>query len=1274
MADIARQTVEFLYEENGGIPGDLVLPTIEDVKEEMSKFTMDKIKKGDMVKLKGSHQGDRGQEAAFSCLAQLKTFGLHGEVLDVDRTNELILVESYLRGDGVLVRFWYPLSWLEKPSDGRQKKTTITGFYSVDVRNTSVHKELLNAEFAMSRVHCREAYLQLLRHSNASPGMSAFCEAEEELNSSMTAMLTSSVMLLQDIDVENAQHISNATLRHNRVAGNSAVVHCDTLDCRNDERWRLGSGNLLDTFYADRKPIRSEMRRMMERASSQSEEGENRMIELSDQLCDCLRHPSDFFHSEEIVINDRDVCALRSIVNFREASFVTMTTKLGSNLGPTYPPGLQIQVKLMEGPEIKKNGQNSSKIVAQIPCSTGGGGNDSHVRAFPEVVLATDTVCVSQSAGGGSDVIFVMDDIPQQLPLALSFIEEGLQTPGGATSASVLFHYIEHLGCFLSKCHTIALVKANTFLLMAKVIRRYIEKSDEEGKPHPLQLPMTSLFQALRAETLMLESIESKNHPTRFSNYFQALLELVLLVDKEWHNLVEPGADESEDVEGPEQPTPPSLTNSVYESTTNYDCIQKVNMCFGRLVDIKSSHVVGDSLAWIDDISPLLGTVNARRLMVIEGLQEHTNAKQIHDVLAGAFEPFGGLCSKDIYINRLGGGGGRPIVIVEARAMCKVDKAKRALERRNPFTSFSQNSDAGLQVSKVDDQFFVVDGSGESAGAMKAYLAEKLLDREQLSTFLTEVFQSAYFANCSVGVECPDSPVIRLSRSHILLEHRDNHVLAFFSGLKKTAAQATSDFVAAILNEFGTLTATRRQHPMKAAATEEVSRAGETASAVAAEEATVTLTAEPMISLEEFIAFTHNHGTQYVESLATAVGECGYNLGLQRVSSRGWMNLEEWDEGKTAALSNLINETASTLRESPFEIHPTEIFLSKENADMREFHCLRDVAPEVMSCQATLLQVANSEMEAILPMIKMGLDRENMTDCALRLHNARRCIFSDLKERHLKKQLDDSALRPADDLAPEVVLDPLEIVGKGAADEDKVGWFISKYIDIQYNVLLSSANYSSLLSLSLSEGDMVLPGDAATDGDAVRQTVRAHGARRRPPILLQRQNEGRRGNERLFPALPQPRHGGAALSGPLPLPAVHGRRPFQREVPPEAGPHDRPGRKAAHFLGTADRSLRQGRHPPRARSDPRLLGEPPRTRGLGRERTAPLRSRDNESPRRARATHGRIRIRAVSGRQPISQVHVSVVHWGRAGNCGRRRQHLLELWEPTSVRGEGERV
>lgn len=46
MVDIARQTVEFLYEENGGIPRDLYLPTIEDIKDEANKFTTDKVRKG----------------------------------------------------------------------------------------------------------------------------------------------------------------------------------------------------------------------------------------------------------------------------------------------------------------------------------------------------------------------------------------------------------------------------------------------------------------------------------------------------------------------------------------------------------------------------------------------------------------------------------------------------------------------------------------------------------------------------------------------------------------------------------------------------------------------------------------------------------------------------------------------------------------------------------------------------------------------------------------------------------------------------------------------------------------------------------------------------------------------------------------------------------------------------------------------------------------------------------------------------------------------------
>ena len=40
MTEIARQTVDFLYEDNGGRPKDLMLPTLDDIKEDLAKFTV----------------------------------------------------------------------------------------------------------------------------------------------------------------------------------------------------------------------------------------------------------------------------------------------------------------------------------------------------------------------------------------------------------------------------------------------------------------------------------------------------------------------------------------------------------------------------------------------------------------------------------------------------------------------------------------------------------------------------------------------------------------------------------------------------------------------------------------------------------------------------------------------------------------------------------------------------------------------------------------------------------------------------------------------------------------------------------------------------------------------------------------------------------------------------------------------------------------------------------------------------------------------------------
>ena len=83
MTDIARQTVEFLYEENGGMPRDLHLPTIEDIKEELAKFTIERVRKGTTVVIRLPPGGILLPK--FAVRGMLKTFGLTGSVLDVDQ-------------------------------------------------------------------------------------------------------------------------------------------------------------------------------------------------------------------------------------------------------------------------------------------------------------------------------------------------------------------------------------------------------------------------------------------------------------------------------------------------------------------------------------------------------------------------------------------------------------------------------------------------------------------------------------------------------------------------------------------------------------------------------------------------------------------------------------------------------------------------------------------------------------------------------------------------------------------------------------------------------------------------------------------------------------------------------------------------------------------------------------------------------------------------------------------------------------------------------------
>lgn len=108
MTDIARQTVEFLYEENGGIPRDLHLPTIENIKEDLAKFTIEKVKKGTTVVVRNTTETSTAGTTVlpkFAVRSMLKTFGLTGNVLDVDNVRVKTLLLTVMNHLTLLLDF-----------------------------------------------------------------------------------------------------------------------------------------------------------------------------------------------------------------------------------------------------------------------------------------------------------------------------------------------------------------------------------------------------------------------------------------------------------------------------------------------------------------------------------------------------------------------------------------------------------------------------------------------------------------------------------------------------------------------------------------------------------------------------------------------------------------------------------------------------------------------------------------------------------------------------------------------------------------------------------------------------------------------------------------------------------------------------------------------------------------------------------------------------------------------------------------------------------------
>uniref|UniRef100_A0A669P9X0 HECT domain E3 ubiquitin protein ligase 4 n=1 Tax=Phasianus colchicus TaxID=9054 RepID=A0A669P9X0_PHACC len=552
MVDIARQTVEFLYEENGGIPRDLYLPTIEDIKDEANKFTIDKVRKGLTVVTRSPDSNNVTSSAVgtalpkFAIRGMLKTFGLHGVVLDVDSVNELVQVETYLRSEGVLVRYWYPIDMLERPPAG-YRRTATNGLVTLDNTNIQIHRELLRSEAALAKLYCRMALLNIF--APKSPHM-------------FTRLFH--IPAIRDITLEHLQLLSNQLLApplpDGTISSSSILLAQSLQHCIHSQNCAA-----TDLFYqGNSQAIREWLTVAITRTLHQGEES---LLDLTKQICSFLQTAPEQFPAEEFPISESKV---NMDVNFPGAAFVIVSCKESQS-------GFRKDSSLYKAPwarvlvyglghKVKRNGQlNLIEAVCYprdaSPTNTGLTPPPT-TNQYPSVITPTDKVHIKLGVSPPPGAVLVLHSLPLEFPLAMAFTEQlltwKLEDVDGKSEdeldtipPSVLLQVVEFLGNFLWTTDMAASVKELIFHLLAELLRK-IHNLEQKKNPAglsssiALQLnPCLAMLMALQSELHKLYDEETQNWVSgnacggsgvgaadqgRFSTYFHALMEVCLAV------------------------------------------------------------------------------------------------------------------------------------------------------------------------------------------------------------------------------------------------------------------------------------------------------------------------------------------------------------------------------------------------------------------------------------------------------------------------------------------------------------------------------------------------------------------------------------------------------------------------------------------------------------------------------------------------------------------------------------------------------------------------
>ena len=733
MIDIAKQTVEFLYEENGGIPNDLKLPDLDDVKKDMMSLSIDKLRPK-MVVFINEHE----QQPLFACKQQMKTFGLEGEITRVDKANELVEVETYIESDGIIVRFWYPVEALKKSTNESHSSS------AYKMKNMAhLQSELLNSEFILSRLYCRRAYLGLLKWANDDNfNLVSTDEANVELN----ATLMSNVLLLQDWDIENLLYMMDSLISpcHGSLVENG----CDELVCTPD--LYEFSPNLSERLLKSNYEVF--LKSLADILMKLSLNNGVLMHDLTMEIIGTLREFEAKILQENLEIND--VSTLASTIMFPNCSSVIMALKFEKQQVIKYPETLKVVVQPLEYSSKTKNIQHSANHFMKYPCSIKGGKNIA-TREFPCVMYSTNLLRIYHGGASDSKISLQLDGIPNKILLALIFIDVLQMEPiQKLYESKVYFDALEFLSTLVMKFSFNPILKTSLFYTMARLVKTMKSMSLN------IDLKMTErLYEKLLQEITFLNDSEAKFSGTKAltTYYYQAISELCYQLE-------------------------PLANTMSLEVPLNLDYICKT-MAVLRYVMGKCDFPRMASKIFTTADAP--DSIHGQ-YVVVSGLPKVLTQSEILQILRKTFVSLNGLEIVELYC---GIDEGTAVIQIQTAVMLNevielVSKVEEFHQKSHLDVHQETGTVAPLVVSKVGPDLQCVEKSCEMLWI--GYLKSKLLDSNGLNSKSREILMPL------ISNSIRDSSRDYLKFSDLLMK-KQNHFLAFLNGIKGRPANDIRD-------------------------------------------------------------------------------------------------------------------------------------------------------------------------------------------------------------------------------------------------------------------------------------------------------------------------------------------------------------------------------------------------------------------------------------------------------------------------------------------------